>query len=101
VSLPTTESAPYDLVVDDGTGLFRVQTKYTSKNNGYVDLRCIHTNSTGYVVKSYKQNSYDWLFIYTESGRVFLVKDDLFGKTTITPKSENEVFIAGSVQGTN
>lgn len=30
VSLPLTESAAYDLVVDDGTQLHRVQCKYTT-----------------------------------------------------------------------
>jgi hypothetical protein len=49
VSIPLTESAAYDLVVDDGRTLRRVQCKFASGRE--VDLRRIHSNSTGYVVK--------------------------------------------------
>ncbi len=49
VSLPLTESAPYDLIVDTGLDLKRVQVRYTSSHQ--VDLRRIHSNSQGYVVK--------------------------------------------------
>ena len=51
VSIPLTESAAYDLVVDDGERLWRVQCKYTSNPRRQVDLRRIHSNSTGYIVK--------------------------------------------------
>jgi len=49
VSLPLTESAAYDLIVDTGRDLKRVQVRYTSSHQ--VDLRRIHSNSQGYVVK--------------------------------------------------
>src|SRR5581483_7375598 len=52
VSIPLTESAAYDLVVDDGSRLERVQCKYVSVSRNQVDLRRIHSNSTGYVVKA-------------------------------------------------
>jgi len=57
VSIPLTESAPYDLVVDTRKGLKRVQIKYSSEK--HVDLRRVHSNSNGYVVKKSKINSYD------------------------------------------
>src|ERR1044071_8128779 len=61
VSVPITESAAYDLVVDTPYGLKRVQVKYSSGKK--VDLGNIRSNSKGYVVKKAKQNSYDWLYV--------------------------------------
>ncbi|MGH9011129.1 MAG: group I intron-associated PD-(D/E)XK endonuclease, partial [Acidimicrobiia bacterium] len=58
VSIPLTESAPYDLVVDDGERMVRVQCKYMGRNQ--VDLRRIHSNAQGYVVKRAAADSYDW-----------------------------------------
>jgi hypothetical protein len=49
VLIPITESAPYDIVIDTSEGLKRVQVKYSSDRK--VDLRNIHSNSNGYVVK--------------------------------------------------
>jgi len=51
VSIPFTESAAYDLVVDDGQALRRVQCKYCGEARSQVDLRQIHSNSTGYIVR--------------------------------------------------
>jgi hypothetical protein len=45
VSLPITESASYDIVVDTSGTLYRVQVRYSS--TGEVDLRRIHSNSSG------------------------------------------------------
>jgi hypothetical protein len=47
VSIPLTESAAYDLVVDNGTRLARVQCKFASDHRRQVDLRRIHSNSNG------------------------------------------------------
>ena len=49
VSIPLTESAAYDLVVDADRHLYRVQCKYISGRQ--VDLRRIHSNAGGFVVK--------------------------------------------------
>ena len=69
VLIPITESAPYDIVVDTSEGLKRIQVKYSSDKK--VDLRNIHSNSNGYVVKKAKQNSYDWLYVLFEINGVF------------------------------
>src|ERR1051325_5654037 len=69
VSVPITESAAYDLVVDTPDGLKQVQVKYSSEKK--VDLRNIHSNSNGYVVKKTRQDSYDWLYVmYVKDGNV-------------------------------
>jgi hypothetical protein len=72
VLIPLTESAAYDLAVDDEDGIQRVQCKYTS--TGFVDLRNIHSNSQGYVVKFLRVDSWDWLYVLHADGREFLVK---------------------------
>jgi hypothetical protein len=73
VLIPLTESAAYDLAVDDEDGIQRVQCKYTS--TGFVDLRNIHSNSQGYVVKFLRVDSWDWLYVLHADGREFLVKE--------------------------
>lgn len=73
VAILISESAPYDIIVDDGTGLYRVQVKYTK--NWYVDMRRIHSNSTGYVVRHYLDTDFDWLFVYNPEQGQFLIKN--------------------------
>ena len=86
VSIPLTESAAYDLVVDDNSGLHRVQVRYTS--SGEVDLRRIHSNSLGYVVKKTKENAYDWIYILDLNGSEYLIKECLHGRRSIKPTQE-------------
>ena len=87
VSLPVTESAAYDLIIDTPEGLKRVQVRYTSIKE--VDLRRIHSNSKGYVIKKPKKNSYDWLFVLKSSGEEFLLKSCLFNRRSVSPKPQD------------
>jgi putative intracellular protease/amidase len=81
VAIPLTESAAYDLVVDDGDALYRVQCKFAGGRQ--VDLRRIHSNSTGYVVKRVEANAYDWLYVLGGDGAEYLVKQCLSGRRSI------------------
>lgn len=72
VLLPISESAPYDLAVDDGKRLYKIQVKY-SKNKD-VDMRRVYYNSKGYVVNLYQPGDFDWLFVHHD-GKNFLVKE--------------------------
>jgi len=83
VAIPLTESAHYDLIVDTGKELKRIQVKYCGSTE--VDLRRIHSNSTGYVVKKSKKNSYDWLYIFKDNGKEYLVKACLVDRRSIKP----------------
>jgi PD-(D/E)XK endonuclease len=83
VSIPLTESAAYDLVVDDGEGLRRVQCKYCGAARGQVDLRQIPSNSGGYVVKLVPPNAYDWLYILAADGCEYLIKECLHGRRSV------------------
>ena len=87
VSIPLTESAAYDLIVDTIDGLKRVQVRYTSSEK--VDLRRIHSNSKGYVVKKSVENAYDWLYILKSSGEEYIIKSCLPARRSITPKDEH------------
>lgn len=85
VALPFTESASYDLIVDTGEALARVQVRYCSVKE--VALRRIHSNSKGYVVKKTQSNAYDWLYIYKNSGEEYLIKQCLSNRNSIVPTS--------------
>lgn len=84
VSIPMTESAAYDLVIDTLEGLKRVQVRYSSIRE--VDLRRIHSNSTGYVIKRPKENAYDWLYVLKNTGEEYLLQDCLHTRRSFTPK---------------
>lgn len=83
VSLPITESAAYDIVVDDGEGLHRVQVRFTSGVE--VDLRRIHSNSKGYVVHKTKEKAYDWLYVLKGGSEEYLIKKCLDNRRSIRP----------------
>ena len=83
VFLPLTESASYDLVIDTPEGLKRIQVKYSSGKD--VDLRRIHSNSRGYVVKKSRENAYDWLYILRGDGKEYLIKSCLYNRRSIKP----------------
>lgn len=85
VALPLTESASYDLIVDIGKILKRVQVRYSSAKE--VALRRVHSNSKGYVVKKTKVNAYDWLYIFKNTGEEYLIKKCLSNRNSITPGS--------------
>ncbi len=89
VGIMLTESAKYDLLVDIGDSIKRVQVKYSI--NKYVDLRNIHSNSKGYVVNKYNGSSFDWLFVYNPNIGSFLVKDGDFTTTSITMRDDYKI----------
>ena len=84
VSIPLTGSAAYDLIVDDRAELVRVQCKFVSNPRRQVDLRRIHSNSRGYVVKRAKEQSYDWLFVFDGENSEYLIKRCLAGRRSVT-----------------
>jgi hypothetical protein len=91
VAVPLTESAPYDLVVDNGDGLHRVQSRFAGTRD--VDLRRVHSNSSGYAVKRVPPNSYDWLYVLRPGGAQHLIRECHAGRRSITPTAEH--FIGG------
>ena len=86
VAKPLTESAAYDLIVDTGEGLFRVQVRYWGGRDRAVELRRIHSNAQGYVVKKTRPGAYDWLYILTADGGEYLLRQCLAGRRSVTPQ---------------
>src|SRR5688572_9707409 len=85
VLLPLTESAAYDLVVEKEGVLSRVQVRFAS--GGEVDLRRIHSNSKGYVVKKTPTGAYDWLYVLTQDGKEYISRCCLVGRRSVSVKS--------------
>jgi hypothetical protein len=86
VSIPVTESAAYDLVIDIDGDLFRLQVRYSGGRE--VELRRVHSNSKGYVIKKTKINAYDWLYILNQNGQEFLYKKCFSDRRSIKPTEE-------------
>ena len=90
VAILLTESAAYDLIVDAGSNLYRVQTRF-SRTGKEVPLRRIHSNSKGYVVKKTTAGAYDWLYVLTADGREYLIRECLEGRNCITLKESDRL----------
>ncbi len=89
VSIPLTDSQQYDLVVDDGDHLYRVQVKTTRyKSNGKyrVELRTKGGNKTGTgKIKFLPVDDLDFLFVLTaEEHRYLIPVDSLPGRGRLT-----------------
>ncbi len=91
VALPITESAAYDIILDDGAMLYRVQVRYSSSRE--IELRRIHTNSIGYVIKKTKMNAYDWLYVLNAAGEEFLMKKCFDGRRSVHTQPEFKINI--------
>lgn len=77
VLLPLGDRNTYDLVFDDGKELHKVQVKYaglTSKGTHKAGLRITGGNQSFNYAKKYRDNDFDYLFIYTADNRSFLIK---------------------------
>lgn len=95
VGILITESASYDILVDIGNEIKRIQTKFNGDKKKCVYLRRIHSNSKGYVIKKYKENSYDWIYIMYKDGSEYLIKECLWGRSSVNlndkMKIENQI----------
>ena len=96
VSKPLFENTPYDLVVDIGGNLKRVQVKTSSSLNKYdnyvLELRTKGGNkSWNCVVKLADSSGCDLLFAYCENGDMYLIPVEEFdgqGRITLGHKYE-------------
>ena len=58
-----------------------------------MDLRNIHSNSQGYVVKFLRPNAYDWLYVLHADGREFLLKACPQGRRGISVVKMSELHV--------
>lgn len=77
VSIPITDSQDYDLVVDNGEKLLKVQvktSKFKTEHGIYqVSLRTCGGNRSGQTIKKFDRNSSDLLFILLDNGDMYLI----------------------------
>jgi len=76
VLFPFGDRNSYDLVFDDGKKLNKVQVKFAgkrSKGNHRAGLRITGGNQSFNYVKKYNDNAFDYLFVYTQDGRSYLI----------------------------
>ena len=67
VSFPYGDNARYDLVLDRGTGLERVQVKYVTSNGQTIIVQCKSVVSVAnklYEVRKYTESQVDWIACY-------------------------------------
>jgi prevent-host-death family protein len=79
---PLTEHARYDLVLEIGSRLYRVQCKWASCRDGVIRVRLYssyHSPTRGYVNSKYAASEVDLVAIYcADTGHCYLVSPDLF-----------------------
>lgn len=83
VLFPFGEDHSYDLAIDDGVQLQRVQVKYTRSRDGGISVRCFsHSLTNGRVraTKHYTAEMIDWLAVFDAvSGRCFYIPAVVLG----------------------
>ena len=92
ISTPFGVGAPYDLVVDTGSMLFRAQVKTGRLRNGVIEFETRRTRSRT-TRSCYEENEADYFVIYCpELDRMYAVKprQGVFGKLRVAPTGNNQ-----------
>ena len=92
VSTPFGVGAPYDLVVDTGAELLRVQVKTGRVRNGVIEFETRRTRSRT-LRNSYREGEVDYFAIYSpELDKVYVMKarEGVFGKLRVKPTGNNQ-----------
>lgn len=88
VSIPITDSQDYDLIVDNGSKLLKVQVKTTSYKTTHnifqVQLKTSGGNRSGSTIKTFDKNDSDLLFILTDNSEMYLIpRENIQSKSAI------------------
>ena len=76
VGIPLTDSQPYDLMIDNGGELSRVQVRTTTCKRGnfyFVSLKTVGANTTEVVTRLFDRSAYEWLFVVCGDATAFLI----------------------------
>jgi hypothetical protein len=76
VGIPLTDSQPYDLMIDDGHQLARVQVRTTTVREGrsyVVGLKTVGGNKTQVITKVFDPSAYEWLFVVCGDATAYLI----------------------------
>ncbi|PIY69264.1 hypothetical protein COY90_01605 [Candidatus Roizmanbacteria bacterium CG_4_10_14_0_8_um_filter_39_9] len=99
VLLPIGDRNPYDLVFDDGKKLNKVQVKFAGKRSrgSYrAGLRITGGNQSYNYAKKYKSDAFDYLFVYSEEGKSYLInwkKIGIRNEITINDKKYSKYLV--------
>ena len=77
ILLPIGDKKHYDLVFDDGKTLNKVQVKYAGeswKRKYVANLRITGGNQSFNYARKYKEDDFDYLYIYTGDNRHYLIR---------------------------
>ena len=67
VSIPISSDSKYDLIVDRGATLDRIQVKYTESDGNVIRARAYRRNSKGMAAIPYSQEDIDWFAVYDKT----------------------------------
>ena len=85
VALPLTDSQDYDIIVDNGNQLLRVQVKTTTfKQRGvnyFVSLTTKGGNQSFNTIKSFDHNTVDYIFVITGDNDRYFIPSDVVGNS--------------------
>jgi hypothetical protein len=76
IGIPLTDSQPYDLMIDDGGKLSRVQVRTTTVREGrshVVGLKTVGGNKTQLITKTFDPTAYEWLFVVCGDATAYLI----------------------------
>lgn len=76
VAIPLTDTQRYDLMIDNGNGLERVQVKTTTMKEGnsyVVHLRTIGGNKSQVIMRPFDPSDYEWLFVVCGDATAYLI----------------------------
>jgi hypothetical protein len=100
VCVPLIDNQPYDLVVDDGTGLKKVQVKTTtqcSPNGAYRVMLCTNGGNQSFHTKTYfDPSACDLLYVLTDSWSRYLVPTGVItARTSLTLGARMTPYLLG------
>ena len=104
VSKPLSENTPYDLVIDEGSGLLRVQVKTSTyqryPNSGYtIQLRTSGGNQSGQGKTSYiDPNLVDIVFILCGDGNYYIVPAEVCSNKANIIVSPDSIYYVGKTE---
>jgi len=85
VSIPLIDNQPYDLIVDDGRALSRVQVKTTRRRSRYgvfvVMLETAGGNQSFHTRKPFDRGASELLYVLTDAGGRYLIPTSTVGAT--------------------
>ena len=81
ISIPLNDCQPYDLIVDNGKQLLKIQIKTAQTNK--VELRSKY-GGKGKVSKHFNKNNIDYLFITTENNNYLIPSKDINVKSMLS-----------------